>query len=163
MYVRCTGMVTRRFVLGALPAVAVCSRLWSQKNHSVLTDAELTKNLVSAPGPTFRVVEKSFKRGWTLIACGDMRFTDPTNNKVTNPKVRRWLVERIGAEHPDALLLSGDVPYDGSGVNDYDVYHRETAAWRERKLRVYPAIGNHELHGDEIREPKNWWQEFPEF
>jgi acid phosphatase type 7 len=122
-------MVSRRFVLGALPAVAVCSRLWSRKDHLVLTDGELTKNLVSAPGPTFRVVENSLKGGWTLIAYGDMRFTDPTNDKVTNPKVRRWLVERIGAEHPDALLLSGDVPYDGSVVNDYEVYRNETVAW----------------------------------
>ena len=155
-------MVSRRFVLGALPAVAVCSRLWSRKDHLVLTDGELTKNLVSAPGPTFRVVENSLKGGWTLIAYGDMRFTDPTNDKVTNPKVRRWLVERIGAEHPDALLLSGDVPYDGSVVNDYEVYRNETVAWREKKLLMYPAIGNHELHGAEIREPKNWWRAFPE-
>jgi hypothetical protein len=78
----------------------VCSRLWSKKDHPVLTDAELTKDLVTAPGPTFLVVEQSFKRGWTLIANGDMRFTDPTNDKVTNPKMRRWLVERIGASIP---------------------------------------------------------------
>jgi hypothetical protein len=156
-------MVTRRFVLAALPAIAAYPRLWSQNHRALPTDAELTKNLVSAPGPTFRVTDKSVKKGWTLIAYGDMRFTDPTNDKVTNPKVRRWLVERIAAEHPDALLLSGDVPYDGSVVNDYEVYRQETSAWREAKLRVYPAIGNHELHGDELVEPNNWWQAFPEF
>ena len=155
-------MVTRRFVLGALPAVAVYPRLWSQKDRAVPPDAELTRNLLTAPGPTFRIEEKAVSRHWTLIAYGDMRFTDPTNDKVTDPKVRRWLVERIGVEHPDALLLSGDVPYDGSVTNDYSVYHQETSAWREKKLRVYPALGNHELHGDEIREPKNWWQAFPE-
>ena len=91
-----------------------------------------------------------------------MRFTDPTNEKVTNPKVRRWLVDRIASEHPDVVLLSGDVPYDGSVANDYDVYYQETRPWREAKLHVYPAMGNHELHNDEIREPKNWWRAFPE-
>ncbi|HEY0759147.1 MAG TPA: metallophosphoesterase [Acidisarcina sp.] len=99
---------------------------------------------------------------WTLIAYGDMRFTDPANEKVTNPKVRRWLVDRVASEHPDALLLSGDVPYDGSVANDYEVYRQETAAWREAKLRVYPAMGNHELHGDEVQHPTNWWNNFPE-
>jgi hypothetical protein len=47
-------------------------------------------------------------------------------------------------------------------VNAHEVYRNETAAWREKKLRVYPAIGNHELHGARIREPKNWWRAFPE-
>jgi len=76
--------------------------------------------------------------------------------------VRRWLVERIASEQPDVVLLSGDVPYDGSVANDYEVYYSETRAWREAKLHVYPAMGNHELHGDEVRDPKNWWHAFQE-
>ena len=105
---------------------------------------------------------KSLGKNWSIIAYGDMRFTDPTNITVTNPRVRRWLVEQIAIEHPAAVLLSGDVPYDGSHVGDYEVFHQETAPWRDAKLRVYPALGNHELHGDEVREPKNWWAAFPE-
>ena len=126
------------------------------------SDDTLTQSLLSEPGPTFRLSASEFPKQWTLIAYGDMRFTDPANVTVTNPKVRRWLVDRIATEHPNALLLSGDVPYSGSEVNDYTVFHQETSPWREAKLHVYPAMGNHELHGDEVREPKNWWGAFPE-
>ncbi len=155
-------MVTRRSILGALPALALHPWLSSAQDADALTDPALTKDLISAPGPTFRVDDKSLENRWTLIAYGDMRFTDPANEKVTNPKVRRWLVNRIAAEHPDAVLLSGDVPYDGSVANDYEVYRQETQVWRDAKLRIYPAMGNHELHGDEVREPRNWWRAFPE-
>jgi 3',5'-cyclic AMP phosphodiesterase CpdA len=117
---------------------------------------------VSAPGPTFSVSSDLLPRKWTLIAYGDTRFTDPANTSVTNPTARRALVARIAAEHPDALLLSGDLPYDGANPDDYRIFHQETAAWREAHLRVYPALGNHELHKDEIREPRNWWGAFPE-
>ena len=67
-----------------------------------------------------------------------MRFTDPSNHEVTNPEARRALVTKIAAEHPDALLLSGDLPYNGATANDYVVYHSETAAWSDEKLRVFP-------------------------
>ena len=132
------------------------------QERASISDEELTTNLLSTPGPTFRIGEAALEQSWTLIAYGDMRFTDPANEKVANPKVRRWLVDRIAREHPDVVLLSGDVPYDGSDTNDYEVFYQETRAWREARLHVYPAMGNHELHGGEVRDPKNWWHAFPE-
>lgn len=122
----------------------------------------IAATLISESGPTFRIPDSQIPKNWTIIAYGDMRFTDPSNHEVTNPEARRALVAKIAAEHPDAVLLSGDIPYDGANGNDYAVYHSETAAWRDEKLRVYPALGNHELHGDEIKQPNNWWSTFPE-
>ncbi len=119
-------------------------------------------SLLSTPGPTFTVSSSELPKHWSLIAYGDTRFTDPSNETVTNPFARRALVARIAELHPDALLISGDVPYDGSNPDDYQVFLRETGAWRNEHLRVYPALGNHELHKDEAREPKNWWAAFPE-
>jgi 3',5'-cyclic AMP phosphodiesterase CpdA len=136
--------------------------LWLSPLQAQKADDAEVNALISTGGPTFRVPPGELQKHWTIIAYGDMRFTDPANQEVTNPKVRRWLVDRIAQEHPDALLLSGDVPYNGAVTNDYDVYRQETAVWRSEGLRVYPAIGNHELHGDEIREPNNWWRAFPE-
>ena len=126
------------------------------------TDEPVTRDLLSASGPTFQVRDDQLAKHWSLIAYGDMRFTDPTNEEVTNPKVRRWLVEQIAREHPDALLLSGDLPYNGEIESDYEVYQQETAPWRDAKIRVYPALGNHEMRGPEVREPNNWWHTFPE-
>lgn len=152
-------ILTRRWVLRGLPGMAIAARLWPQEDVRDLSDPELTQNLLSGPGPTFRIPAR---KDWSIIAYGDQRFTDPANVKVANPKVRRWLVSRIAEERPDALLLSGDVPYDGSVANDYEVYRGETSAWREKKINVYPAMGNHELRGSESREPRNWWNAFPE-
>jgi hypothetical protein len=117
-----------------------------------------TAGLLSEAGPTFTIAAP--KGGWTLIAYGDMRFTDPKNTKVTNPVARRALVARIAAEKPDALLLSGDVPFSGAAANDYAVFREETAAWRTAGLRVFPALGNHELRGGDSLQ--NWWNAFPE-
>jgi hypothetical protein len=93
-----------------------------------------------------------------------MRFTDPLEVTATNPKVRRWLVNQIAAEKPDAVLLSGDVPWRGSQVGDYDEYRRETQIWRDAHLRIYPALGNHEFSGHTTEQEclENWWNAFPE-
>ncbi len=114
--------------------------------------------LLSEAGPTFKIAAPA--GNWSLIAYGDMRFTDPKNTKDTNPAARRALVAKVAEEKPDALLLSGDVPLSGGVSNDYAVYREETAAWRAEGLKVYPAMGNHELHGSGGLE--NWWNAFPE-
>jgi acid phosphatase type 7 len=117
-----------------------------------------TAGLLSEPGPTFRIAAP--QGAWTVIAYGDMRFTDPSNTTNTNPVARRALVAKVAEEKPDALLLSGDIPLSGAVANDYAVYREETAAWRAAGMRVFPAMGNHELHGGNSLE--NWWNTFPE-
>ncbi|HWC18715.1 MAG TPA: metallophosphoesterase [Terriglobales bacterium] len=97
-----------------------------------------------------------------MISYGDTRFTDPSNVIAVNPKVRRWLVQRIADEGPDAILLSGDLPYTGSDPNDYTVFLSETKSWRDRQIHFYPALGNHELKGGENAGLSNWWRVFPE-
>jgi calcineurin-like phosphoesterase family protein len=133
----------------------------SAQTAAGMEDASVT-SLLSAPGPTFTVPSTALPKHWSIIAYGDTRFTDPANETVTNPFARRALVTRIAKLHPDAVIISGDLPYDGSNLDDYAVFHSETAAWRSHHLRIYPALGNHELHKDEAREPKNWWAAFPE-
>jgi hypothetical protein len=97
-----------------------------------------------------------------FVAYGDMRFTDPAETQATNPKVRKWLVEKIASEHPQAIVVSGDVPYVGGRAADYAQYHAETEPWRAANIPVYPAIGNHEMRGDPQKCLENWWTEFPQ-
>jgi len=116
-----------------------------------------------ADGPDFRVDSRYLSRPLKIVVYGDMRFTDPSEASATNPKVRRWLVEKIAEEKPDAVLLSGDVAWKGGQANDYAVYHSETESWREEHLRVYPALGNHEFDGGSQGQClANWWNAFPE-
>jgi len=121
-----------------------------------------TSSLISKPGPSFRVAQSEVGEHPKVIAYGDQRFTDPSNTKVTNPRVRKLLVEKIAEEHPGAILMNGDVPYSGDVVNDYEVYRTETEVWRSEKLHVYPALGNHEFHGDPQQALEHWWNAFPE-
>jgi acid phosphatase type 7 len=133
-----------------------------ETEHTVGMENASVTSLLSTSGPTFTLPTAALTTQWSIVAYGDTRFTDPANDTVTNPFARRALVARIAELHPDAVVISGDLPYDGANIDDYKIFHQETAAWRDQHLRIYPALGNHELHKDEAREPKNWWAAFPE-
>jgi 3',5'-cyclic AMP phosphodiesterase CpdA len=99
----------------------------------------------------------------TVIAYGDTRFTDPGNVTATSPPARAALVARIADERPDAILVSGDLPWHGGEKDDYARFQSETAVWRSRRLKVIPALGNHEF-SQCLPEAclENWWRVFPE-
>lgn len=118
--------------------------------------------LLSEPGPTFRIADNQMRNRVTLIAYGDQRFTDPANVLETNPRIRQWLVHRIASEHPAAVIMNGDVPLAGNVANDYAVFQNETKPWHDSHLRVFPALGNHEFRGDPRQDLENWWHAFPE-
>lgn len=134
----------------------------AQKHKGPRPDEISTSSLISQPGPSFQVPQSELGRDAKLIVYGDQRFTDPANTKVTNPKVRRWLVQKIAEEHPAAVLMNGDVPYSGDVENDYVVFRSETQVWRDEHLHIFPALGNHEFHGDPNQALEHWWAAFPE-
>jgi len=97
-----------------------------------------------------------------LVAYGDMRFTDAAETHATNPAARRALVAKIASENPAALFINGDIPWHGIEP-DYAVFRAETGLWRDRHLRVYPALGNHEFSAClESACLERWWATFPE-
>jgi hypothetical protein len=115
------------------------------------------------PGATFTVADRELHTPVSLIVYGDMRFTDPNDTKAANPAARRELVARIAELQPDAVQLTGDVPYAGGNAADYDVYRAESEPWRNAHLHVYPALGNHEFsRGGEADCLNHWWGAFPE-
>jgi len=108
-------------------------------------------------------VRSESARPVTIVAYGDTRFTDPTNTTATSPPARHALVARIADERPDAILISGDLPWHGGTIGDYDVFRRETEVWRTRHLRILPALGNHEFAQCEpVDCVEHWWTTFPE-
>jgi acid phosphatase type 7 len=112
--------------------------------------------------PTFRVAAEALSSHVTVIAYGDQRFHDHVNFMIANPKARVALVEKIAKEKPDAVQMSGDVPFKGTDPSDYDCFRAETKPWRDAQLRVYPALGNHELSGGVEKGVNEWWKAFPE-
>lgn len=125
--------------------------------------ASAAPGLISQHGPSFMVDDTDLPKDFSIVVYGDMRFTDPADTSAADPGARRALVARIAQIHPDALILTGDVPYRGTFAADYDEYKLETKAWRDENLRVYPALGNHEFGGKGAGDPLgNWWSAFPE-
>ncbi|MGO9433277.1 MAG: metallophosphoesterase family protein [Terracidiphilus sp.] len=97
-----------------------------------------------------------------FVAYGDTRFHDPKDTEVANPAVRVALVQAIAEVNPAFICFTGDIVYNGYDANDWKVWDSETAIWREKKIPVYPALGNHDLHGDEKIALGNYFQRFPE-
>ena len=97
-----------------------------------------------------------------FVAYGDTRFTDPSNTEAANPTMRKMLVQAIADVHPAFISIGGDIAYRGDHAEDWKVWDAETAVWRERNIPVYPALGNHDLHGKKKIALRNYFRRFPE-
>ena len=97
-----------------------------------------------------------------FVAYGDTRFHDPHDTEAANPAVRVALVNAIAAAGPAFICFTGDIVYNGYDANDWKVWDSETAIWRDKKIPVYPALGNHDLHGSEQVALGNYFQRFPD-
>jgi len=97
-----------------------------------------------------------------FVAYGDTRFHDPKDFEAANPPVRVALVQAIADVNPAFICFTGDIVYNGFDANDWKVWDSETSIWRDKKIPVYPALGNHDLHGDEKVALGNYFQRFPD-
>jgi calcineurin-like phosphoesterase family protein len=112
--------------------------------------------------PRFEVPAPQAGGPLTFVVYGDTRFTQ--RDEVANPYARHALVARIANEHPAAILIGGDLVFQGDNPDDYDTYHSETTQWSKQKIPVFPALGNHEFKGcaknDDDPCLENWWTAF---
>ncbi len=99
---------------------------------------------------------------FSFVAFGDTRFHDPSDTEPANPAVRHALVTAIDKENPAFVSIGGDIVYNGENAKDWQVWDAETAVWREHKIPIYPAIGNHDLKGDPQSALGNYFQRFPD-
>jgi hypothetical protein len=107
-------------------------------------------------------LEPQLNTPFRFVAYGDTRFTDPNDTTASNAAVRRALVQAIAEVHPAFISIGGDIVYNGYDVNDWSTWDTETAVWREQNIPVYPAFGNHDLHGDQKTALANYFQRFPD-
>jgi Icc-related predicted phosphoesterase len=140
---RCQKLLVVILFLGCV----ACSRSHSQMPPPETQPAELQLQ-VSTP--------------FHFVTYGDSRFHDPKDTEAANPPVRQALVQAIAQANPAFISFGGDIVYNGYDGNDWKVWDSETAVWREKKIPVYPALGNHDLHGDEKVALANYFQRFPD-
>jgi acid phosphatase type 7 len=97
-----------------------------------------------------------------FVAYGDSRFHDVKDTENANPAARLALVQAIAGVNPAFISFGGDIVYNGNDVNDWKTYDTETAVWRAKGIPVYPALGNHDLEGDQRIALANYFARFPE-
>ncbi len=102
------------------------------------------------------------KTPFRFVAYGDTRFHDPKDTVDSNPLVRVALVQAIANVNPAFICFTGDIVYNGYDVNDWKVWDTETSIWHDKKIPVYPALGNHDLHKPEDIALGNYFQRFPD-
>jgi Icc-related predicted phosphoesterase len=102
------------------------------------------------------------KAPFRFVAYGDTRFHDPSDFEAANPPVRVALVHAIADADPAFVCFTGDIVYNGNDGSDWKVWDSETSIWRDKKIPIYPALGNHDLHGDPSVALGNYFQRFPD-
>ena len=126
--------------------------------------------LLSIPGCTKKSnaqassvdLQLDVKTPFRFVAYGATRFHDPKDTEAANPSVRVALVQAIANANPAFVCFTGDIVYNGYDTDDWKVWDTETSIWREKKLPIYPALGNHDLHGREKVALGNYFQRFPD-
>lgn len=126
---------------------------------SCLLSAQVRSSGDGRPTLVFRQFEAG--RPLHFVAYGDTRFTNPSITGVTNPRVRQWLADQIGQQHPQAILLTGDTPFHGADPADWKEFQIETESWRKVGALRLPTPGNHEVLGGPAGIP-NYLKNFPE-
>ncbi len=96
-----------------------------------------------------------------FVALGDSRFTSSTDPYVANAAIRQALVKAIAKVKPAFISFGGDIVYRGDHTDDWQDWDSETSAWRQENITVYPALGNHDLHGRLSTALANYFQRFP--
>ena len=126
-----------------------CSRSKSQAN--------------SAPEPKTVPVELRLQVSapFYFVAYGDARFHDPNDTEPANPTVRQALVKAIAQTSPAFIFFGGDIVLNGNDAEDWKIWDSETSVWHEKNIPVYPALGNHDLHGDQNVALANYFAAFP--
>ena len=114
---------------------------------SQLALAGCAKNLPAQTTPADLVVNVAVP--FRFVAYGDARFHDPRDTDAASPPVRRALVHAVAGAHPAFICFTGDIVYKGSDKDDWKVFDEETTIWRDKDIPIFPAIGNHEMYGNE--------------
>ncbi len=97
-----------------------------------------------------------------FVAYGDMRMTDTSNHKDSDPDRRKAIIGGIAAQHPKFVLINGDLVLSGANTSDWSEYDKEMKPIADAGATVYPVLGNHDVHGDERAALSNYFQRFPQ-
>jgi predicted MPP superfamily phosphohydrolase len=82
-----------------------------------------------------------------FVAYGDMRFAELESygKVIANAKARQEIIDQIANESPAFLVATGDFVFRGFHAEDWSHFDKAIQPLRDRGVRIFPAIGNHEV------------------
>jgi hypothetical protein len=102
------------------------------------------------------------KAPFSFVAYGDIRFMNTSDTRDSDPVRRKLLVTKISTEKPTFLLITGDLVATGANSGQWSIFDQETAPLRGAGVKIYPALGNHDLRGDLPVALDNYFRRFPD-
>jgi len=114
------------------------------------------------PGAPPLELQQQVSLPFRFVAFGDTRFTDSQNRAAANATIRQAIVRAISETNPAFISIAGDIVYRGDEAGDWEDWDSETSSWRTKTIPVYPALGNHDMHGDHQTALSNYFQRFPD-
>lgn len=142
------------------PTSAISALLLSFSLAGLLATPAYTEKSAPQTSPAALVLD--VKPPFRFVAYGDTRFHNPRDTDAANPTARIALVKAIAEASPAFVCFSGDIVLNGPDSDDWKVWDSETQPWRDRKIPIYPSLGNHDLSGNREAALRNYFQHFPD-
>lgn len=101
-------------------------------------------------------------RNFRFVIFGDLRMAPTSDTMTTDPVRRKAILDAITKEKPAFVAISGDIVLRGDNPKDWAQWDLETAAWSQAKIAVFPALGNHDLNGNQDKALTNYFERFPQ-
>ncbi len=102
----------------------------------------------------------------SLVIVGDLQrtsFFERIIGREQNDIERKKIISAIAEENPAAVVILGDMVFDGSSKNEWKDFDSLINPIRENKIPIFPVIGNHEYWGNNNTAMKNLVKQFPNF
>ena len=109
------------------------------------------KDTAPSPAPPAAVadieVSNTKPYPFRFVAYGDLRFTEPAayDKVIANAKARQEIIDQIVTESPAFVVATGDFVFRGPYAEDWSYFDKAFKPLRDRGVRIFPAIGNHEV------------------
>jgi Icc-related predicted phosphoesterase len=120
-----------------------CSILAFMRSHRILFSIFLLA--CSASAADFNLKPRY---PFHFVIYGDIRFTDPSNTRSSDPVRRELLVKEIAEDKPAFVVILGDLVLKGSNPGDWKQFDEGVKPLRDSGIEMFPVIGNHDLSGD---------------
>ncbi len=101
-----------------------------------------------------------------LAVVGDLQRTSVYElliGREQNDVERGKIIKSIADQNPAALVILGDLIFDGSDKNDWRYYDSLMEPIHEKSIPIFPVIGNHEYWGNNKVAMQNLNERFPFF